>query len=486
MPTVTSLSNNVLNDLDQAIIVPHYDRSALRPSIVHIGVGGFHRAHLATYVDELCRAGNTSWAIVGAGTQPSDKAVADALDSQDRLYTLMVRDDERTDLHVVGSIVDYVRAFDQPQLLVDRIADATTQIVSLTVTEGGYPVDDQDGAYLATSKNAGPTSAFGILAQGLEERRLNSRAPITILSCDNIMSNGDVTQAAINGEAARFGEELLSWIETSVAFPNSMVDRITPATTPAHIAWLREHHQLDDKWPVVTEPFRQWVIEDRFAGKRPPLEELDILVTDDVEPYEIMKLRLLNAGHSCLAYPAALFGIEHVHAALEDADIDRFVRELLAEEAVPALPDVPGIDIDAYVASLTTRFANPAIADQIARLCQDGSSKFPKFLLPTIEAQLAMDGPIDRSTLALASWCEYLAQDGIEGSAITAAPDPRMTAAASFAAASLRNPSAFLEFDDVFPASLATSDRFVQSFTTSLGSIRAVGLRATLIEIANR
>lgn len=466
------------------IDAPLYDRSQLRRSIVHIGVGGFHRAHLATFVDELCRDGNTRWAIVGAGTLPGDEAMADALDAQDHLYTLMVRDADTTDVRVIGSIVDYVRAFERPQDLVERIANPETQIVSLTITEGGYPIDDQDGSYLASSSNAGPDAACGLVAQGLELRRQQHGGPITILSCDNVMSNGHVMETAVLGEAARYGDDLASWIASSVTFPNSMVDRITPATTPADRIWLHEHRQLDDKWPVVTEPFRQWVIEDRFAGERLPLEDLDVLITDDVEPYEVMKLRLLNASHSCLAYPAALFGIEHVHTAIEDPDIDRFVRELLGEEAVPALPAVPGIDIDAYVASLTSRFANPAIGDQVARLCQDGSSKFPKFLLPTIEAQLDTGGPIDRCTFALATWCEYLAQDAIAGSDICAAADPRMEAAQEFAIASAENPSAFLDFDAVFPASFRTNERFRASFVTSLLSIRANGLRHALCSLS--
>ncbi len=483
---IRSLSSSTAEELTRSgadIAVPDYDRSALRPSILHVGVGGFHRAHLATYIDELCRAGHTRWGIVGAGTLPSDVAIADALAGQDHLYTLLVRDNDNTTAHVIGSIIDFVRAYEDPDAFVARVAAPETQIVSLTVTEGGYPVDDQTGRHLPASPNAGETSAFGLIARGLEARRAQHGSPITILSCDNVMKNGAITRAAVCGEAERFGDELLAWIGSSVSFPNGMVDRITPATTPTDRAWLRTHLHLDDAWPVVTEPFRQWVIEDDFAGDRPPLEELDILVTNDVEPYEIMKLRLLNASHSCLAYPAALLGIEHVHTAMEDADILVFVQQLLAEEAVPALPDVPGIDIDAYVASLTERFANPAIGDQIARLTQDGSSKFPKFLLPTIEAGLASGGSIERCTFALAAWCEYLAKSTDADSGITASMDARLGAAQAAATASLAEPAAFLGFADVFPDHLRTNERFASTFVSMLTAIRTEGTRTVLTRL---
>lgn len=254
-------------------------RSQVRGSIFHIGVGGFHRAHLATYADELCSSGTFDWGIVGCGALPSDAGMAGALKAQDYLYTLVERSADATHTRVIGSIIDFIHASPDATAAIARIAHPDTQIVSLTITEGGYPVDDVTGKYLPDSSNAGPKSAFGIIAAGLEARRHAAAAdgsprPITILSCDNVLSNGEVAKAATLGEAARFGDDLLAWIATSVSFPNSMVDRITPATTDADREWLRSTMGIDDQRPVVTEPFRQWVVEDHFAGERPPLEQV--------------------------------------------------------------------------------------------------------------------------------------------------------------------------------------------------------------------
>jgi len=479
-----------LRSLSRGIAVPEYDRSALQPSIVHIGVGGFHRAHLATYIDELAAAGHTDWGIVGLGVLPSDEAMADALGAQQNLYTLITRGAAHTDVQVIASLIRYVHAVPDPEPAIAAIAAATTQLVSLTVTEGGYPVDDLTGAYQPDSPNAGPTSAFGLVAAALERRRKTNGGPVTIMSCDNIMTNGAVARTATLGEAARYGDALLEWIDSSVSFPNSMVDRITPATADSDRDWLAETHGIIDRWPVVTEPFRQWVVEDNFAGQRLPLEELDVIVTNDVEPYEFMKLRLLNAGHSCLAYLAALDGIETVDAAMAEPSIAQYVRAFLDHESKPVLPPVAGIDIDAYNDSLIERFSNPAIGDQISRLCLDGSAKFPKFLLPTLRAQLAAGGPIALSALALAGWCNYLVGTTDHGETISRAKDPLLDQAVAFAARSVDEPTAFLEFEAVFGADLAASERLKATFASAVISLRKLGVRSAIQqaidEIENR
>jgi len=474
------ITNTSLSELGEAITTPAYERSQLRPSIVHIGVGGFHRAHLATYVNELCAAGRADWAIVGSGVRPDDKAMADALLGQDCMYSLISRDSTTTTVEIIGSIIEYIHASPDTAALVEQIAAPTTQIVSLTITEGGYPVDDVTGAYLPESPNAGAGSAFAILADALELRRTTNGAPLTVMSCDNIMSNGAVTKAATLGEAARVGEDLVEWIAGSVSFPNSMVDRITPATAATDREWLSATHGVDDAWPVVAEPFRQWVIEDDFAGERLPLEELDVIVTDDVEPYEFMKLRLLNSGHSCLAYLAALGGIELVDEAMADSHIRRFVEAILHREAKPVLPAVAGIDVDLYIGSLIDRFSNPAIGDQIARLCLDGTAKFPKFLLPTIRAQIAAGGPVELSALALASWCQYLLGRTDDGDEIAVASDPQLELAVEFATRSMTEPAAFLQMADVLGTELQASERFSSAFATALTSLRSQGMRSTI------
>ena len=462
-----------------------FDRSSLRRSIVHIGVGGFHRAHLAHYVDQLCRAGNTDWSIVGAGTLPGDKKMAEVLADQDCLYSLVVKGPEETSVSVIGSIVEYIHAHPDSSALRDQIAAPDTQLVSMTITEGGYPVDDATGAYDKDSPVAGPDSAFGIIASALELRRSQGLGPLTVVSCDNIVSNGAFAKAATLGEARQIDPALAEWIESEVAFPNSMVDRITPGTTDADRETLTEQTGMVDQWPVVTEPFTQWVLEDHFAGERPPVEDLGVILTDNVEPYERMKLQLLNAGHSCLAYLSALIGHEYVHGAMADDVIASYVKEFLAVEAAPVVPPVKDIDLVDYQASLIERFSNPAIADQVARLCLDGSVKFPKFLIPTVQAQVDAGGPVQLSALALAGWCRYLQGSADDGSAIEIAGDPNLEKAIAHAKAGATDPAAFLDFEEVFGSGLRQDNRFVAAFVEASNRLATEGAAASITALLN-
>jgi mannitol 2-dehydrogenase len=481
-----ALNAGSIHELDPRIAVPRFDRSQVTPGIVHIGVGGFHRAHLATYVDELCELGVTDWGIVGAGVLASDERMASVLDDQDGLYTLVTRSDSATTVRVIGSIIDYILAVDDVEPLVARIAEPSTRIVSLTVTEGGYPVDEEERAFDPTSAPSGPGSAFGIIAAALERRRARGIGPLTVMSCDNVISNGEVARVAVTGVARRRNPDLARWIEEHVTFPNAMVDRITPATTETDRSWLRANYGLEDGWPVVTEPFRQWVIEDDFAAGRPPWEDVGATVTDDVEPYELMKLRLLNAGHSTMAYLATLAGIELVDQAVAEPGINRFLRAFLEEEAGPVLPDIPGIDVPAYQATLIERFSNPAIGDQISRLCLDGSAKFPKFLLPTVRGQLRRGGPVQLAALALAGWCSYLVGIADDGSEIEHASDPDLDRARQHAMASLEEPAAFLSYARVFGEDLAEEPRFRAAFESALTQLRADGVAVTLAAILSK
>lgn len=474
------LSPATLDALDPRVAVPAYDRGALARSILHIGVGGFHRAHLAAYVDELAAAGSTDWGIVGAGILEADSAMAAALHPQGCLYTLVTRSEEGAEARVIGSLVEYVLAFPQLGPLVERIADRATRILSLTVTEGGYPVDDETGAFDPASPNAGPHSAFAAIVQGLRRRHDLGVGPLTIMSCDNVIGNGHVARTSTLGLAAALDPGLVAWIAEAIAFPSSMVDRITPVTTDRDRAWLAERFAVEDRWPVMTEPFRQWVVEDDFAAGRPPFEELDVIVASDVEPYEQFKLRLLNASHSCLAYLARLLDIELVDEVMADPRFAAFVRGFLDEEAGSAVPRAPGIDLEAYKASLLTRFANPAIGDQVRRLCLDGAPKFPKFLLPTVRAQLAGGGSIRFAALALAGWCAYLGGRTEAGAPLELSPDPKLADAQRYAALSQEDPAAFLGFRAVFGDDLPADRRFAAAFVDALLAIRSVGVHAAL------
>lgn len=464
---------------ERGVAVPGYDRQQLTPSIVHIGVGGFHRAHLATYVDELCRRGHTDWAIAGAGVLPGDARIAEVLREQDHLYTLIVRDVGGADVRVIGSIVDYVHAHPDPEPLIARIADPRVAIVSMTVTEGGYPVDDDTGQFDPTSSNADDGSAFDALVRGLQRRRDEDAPPITVLSCDNVIGNGEVARTSTIGVARQRDPKLGTWIDETVAFPNSMVDRITPATTDEDRRWLAVQHDIEDGWPVATEPFRQWVVEDHFAARRPPLEQLDVIITDDVEPYELFKLRLLNAGHSTLAYMARVAGHRLVDEVMAENRFDSYLRRFFDEEAGPVVPDAPGIDLEEYKQSLVERFSNPAISDQVDRLCQDGSSKLPKFLLPTVRKQLDREGPVELAAFALAGWCRYLQGTDDDGRRIELADDPHLDEAQQYAAEAADEPRAFLRYERVF-GSLAAEERFAKEFVRALERIRDLGIRPAL------
>jgi mannitol 2-dehydrogenase len=463
---------------EHGVDVPTYDRSALRRSVVHIGVGGFHRSHLATYIDDLCRTGSTDWGIVGAGVLPGDAHMADVLTAQDHLYTLVVRDTDTTTVRVVGSLVDYIHAHPDPAELIERIADEDVAIVSLTVTEAGYPVDGE-GAFDPTSRNAAPGSTFDVLVRGLARRRAAGLPPVTVLSCDNVTGNGDATRTATLGVAGARDPDLAEWIDATVTFPNSMVDRITPATTDGDRRELVDAHQIEDAWPVVTEPFRQWVVEDRFAGPRLPLEDLDVIVTDDVEPYEAFKLRLLNAGHSVLAYAARLSGHRRVDDVMAEPRFAALLRAFLAREAGPVVPDAPGIDVDDYIESLIARFSNPAIGDQIDRLCTDGTSKIATFVLPTVRDQLDTGGPVDIAALTIAAWCRYLRGTDDAGAPIDLAPDPRLDDATRAAHAATDDPAAFLDLTVVF-GDLGQHPRLRTAVARAATDIATHGIRAAI------
>jgi mannitol 2-dehydrogenase len=449
----------------RGVPVPAYDRRRLERRIVHVGVGGFHRAHLAVYADELASAGGT-WGIVGLGLLDQDARMAEILRAQDHLYTLIEKGDGEPAAAVIGSIVGFVHAPPGADAEVaELVAAPETAILSLTVTEAGYgePAPEQ----LAS----GPTPTFDRLAAALRVRRDRGLGPLTVLSCDNLPGNGDAARAAMLDAADRVDGSLRSWIEAGCTFPNSMVDRITPVTAERDRRWLHDAVGIDDGWPVVAEPFRQWVMEDAFAAGRPPWETAGALFTDRIHDWELYKLRFLNAGHSCMAYLAALAGITFVHEAMAMAPVRRFLEDLLRREALPTLTEIPGHPREDYIRSVLERFANPGVADQIARLCIDGSAKFPTFLIPTIAGQLDAGGPIERAATALAGWARYL---GVVDEAAMAY-DSGGAAARRHGASATRDPLAFLEFCDVFPPAVRGSERFRAAFANAYATIAEAG-----------
>lgn len=473
---------------NRSALAPPYDRNRITTGIVHIGVGGFHRAHQAMYLDRLMRAGRAmDWGICGIGILPGDARMRDALASQDHTYSLTLKHPGgRRETSVIGAVHDYLLAPEDPEAVLAVMSAPTTRIVSLTITEGGYNVDDDTGAFRTENPGAlhdaahpgRPTTAVGYVVEALRRRRAAGTVPFTVMSCDNLPGNGRVARTAVLAQADMSDPDLAAWIEQHVAFPNCMVDRITPVTTQADVDELAAAG-IDDAWPVTCEPFTQWVLEDDFPAGRPPWEEVGVQMVDDVVPYELMKLRLLNASHQGLAHWGRLLGIAYAHEAASDPDIATWVRAYLEREALPRLRPVPGIDLGEYVDTLFARFTNEAIADTLARLAQDASNRMPKFVLPTVRENLAEGGPVRLGAAMVAAWA--LGGEGVDerGEPIVV-DDPAWAGLAERAARQRAGEVLAVVSDEAVFGDLATDERFTATFSEELAALRAQGARARM------
>ena len=446
------------------IPVPEYDRGEISIGIVHFGVGGFHRSHQAMYVDRLLNAGLArDWGICGVGVLPGDRRMRDVLRSQDHLYTLILEYPDGTrEPRVIGSIVDFRYAPDDPETVIELLAAPSTRIISLTITEGGYqpPLSD----------------AFGLVTEALNRRReRNLRSP-TIVSCDNIVENGQVARRAFTSYAEQSNPELAQWMRDNTKFPNSMVDRITPVATPEVIARLDSEYGIEDAWPVAAEPFAMWVLEDDFADGRPPLDKAGAQLVDDVSPYEAMKLRLLNASHQGLCYFAYLAGYRLVHEAAQDPLIAEFLSRYMDFEAMPTLHRIPGLS--EFKDGLIPRFANAHVRDTVARLCAESSDRIPKWLLPVVSDNLRSGGPVRLSAAIVASWARYAEGVDENGQPIEVV-DPLAGTLVPIARSQRVDPSAFLANRSVF-GELVDEPRFVEPYLWTLDSLHRNGARATL------
>ncbi|GAA1557247.1 mannitol dehydrogenase family protein [Kribbella sancticallisti] len=482
------LSSATVDSLGDQVGVPEYDRTAVRPGIVHFGVGGFHRAHQAMYLDQLMNSGKAlDWGISGVGTMPPDQRMRDVLQAQDGLYTLVIKHPDGTlEPRVIGSIVEYLYAPDDPEAVLARMTDPATRIVSLTITEGGYHVNQTTGDFDPSDPGlqhdlqpgAVPTSAFGLVVEGLARRRAAGVPAYTVMSCDNIPGNGHVAKKMLTSYARLKDAELADWIEREVRFPNSMVDRITPVTADADKAALAERFGIEDGWPVVCEPFTQWVLEDDFGGERPPFEEVGVQLVEDVEPYELMKLRLLNASHQALCYLGYLAGYRYAHEVCQDKLFMDFLLGYMDEEGAPTLPPVPGVDLDQYKHKLIERFANPEVRDTLARLCAESSDRIPKWLLPVVREQLAAGRGIERSVLVVAAWARYAEGSDEQGRPIEVV-DRLREKLVERAQHNREDPLVFISDPDLF-GNLAGDERFVAAYRSALSSLHERGARATL------
>lgn len=473
-----------------AVPGPAYDRTRVTTGVVHFGVGGFHRAHQAMYHDRLMNAGTAlDWGICGVGVMPADRRMQETLEAQDGLYTLVVKHPDGTyEPRVIGAITEYLFAPDGPEAVLEKLAAEATRIVSLTVTEGGYSIDPVTGEFdpagdVARDLEPGatPRTTFGFVTEALRRRRERGLAPFTVMSCDNLQGNGHLSRRAFTAFARLRDAGLGGWVEREVRFPNSMVDRITPVTTDDDRAELSDRFGIDDRWPVVCEPFTQWVLEDAFSLGRPPYEQAGVQVVEDVEPYELMKLRLLNGSHQALCYFGYLAGYRLVHEAAQDPLFRAFLRGYMDDEATPTLAPVPGVDLDEYKRTLIDRFSNPEVRDTLARLCAESSDRIPKWLLPVVRAQLEAGGPIERSAAVVASWARYAEGVDEQGEPIEVV-DRQRDGLVAIAGRQREEPDAFIANRELF-GDLVDDARFVAAYRTALGSLHERGARATLERI---
>ena len=477
------LNEENLASISESIPVPEYERSGLSTGIVHVGVGNFHRSHEAFYTDQLLGMGEKEWGICGICLLDRDLKMYNTLADQDGLYSLIVKhSDGYQEVRIIGSIVEYLYAPSDPDAVITAMADPGVKIISLTITEGGYNFDPSTGQFLFSKADIQwdlqypdqPKTIFGYLTAGFALRKHNALPGLSVLSCDNMQKNGDVCKQMVMTYIREAKPDLAVWVEEHVSFPNSMVDRITPVSSQEEIEELKKEFQIEDAWPVVCEPFVQWIIEDDFAQGRPPWEKVGVQFVDEVEPYEKMKIRLLNAGHSLLGFIGSLFAYSTIDECIRDPEITGFLSAFMDQEVSPLLGSLEGIDLDGYKQSLIQRFANPYIGDQLTRICSESSSKIPKFLLPGIEEQLKRGGPVKLSALVLATWCRYLEVAGSAGYDYEVQDAMKEELVEKAKASMNADPLAFLKIQTIF-GQLSHSGPFIETYLPLIDSLRKHG-----------
>ncbi|KAL4805403.1 mannitol 2-dehydrogenase [Aspergillus unguis] len=496
MPLKLNTKNlaQILNAGKGQVKVPSYQRNgAVKEGIVHIGVGGFHRAHLAVYIDQLMQKhGVTDYAIAGVGLTPFDSKMRDILRSQDHLYTVIERSAKGSFANIIGSINSFLFAPDDREAVVAKMAHPDTRIVSLTITESGYYYNENTHELqsehpdiqfdLDPANEKQPRTTFGFLYAAMARRFQSGLKPFTVMSCDNMQKNGAITRHMLVSFAKLRNPEIAAWINDKGHFPNAMVDRITPQTAPADIASLKDNFGIEDDWPVVTEPFMDWVIEDHFCNGRPPFEKVGVKVVKDlkaVEEFEKHKLRLLNGSHSAIGYAGQLAGYKYVHEVLENPTYRKFLVQMMQQEVKPLLPEIPGVDIDAYCETLIERFSNPTIMDQLPRICLNASGKIPQFIMPSIAEAIWVTGPFKRLCFVAAAWFRYIHGVDDKGGKFEV-EDPMREELQAKAKAGGLDPMELLSIKNLFGDDLRGDKRFVETISQAMKEIAEDGVLKTL------
>lgn len=482
-----ALSAGTLSSLPSSVCRPAYDWKSVPVGIAHVSLGAFHRSHQAVYTDDVLAKQVGPWGICGIGALPSDKGLIESLKNQDTLYSVAMKGPGRTDVRVVGSMRDATLMPGNVQAVLRRLEDPAIKILSLTITEKGYCHDPQTGRL--NEKNPAithdlenrdePQSVIGLIVAALRRRQQRGLAPFTVLSCDNLPGNGHKTSDIVTAHARLQNDKLANWIETGVAFPNTMVDRITPVTTPGDKAALTENFGYIDEALVVCEPFCQWILEDKFTLGRPAWEQAGAQFVSDVYPYELAKIRLLNVIHTVLAYPAFLMGFVHVHEGASNALLKRYARTVMDEEITSTLRPVPGLDLEPYKTTILERFANQAILDTWERICSDGSSKIANQLVPIVYERLEKGQDVKGLALLVAAWFRYLT--GVRDDKTTyTLNDPLATQLQKLAQASGTDARPLLAVKDIFGDNVVEKTVFVNHVCEFLPMIYEKGIKKVM------
>ena len=485
---MTKLSLAALSGMGKDVARPGYSRASLSAGIIHFGVGNFHRSHQAVYLDDLFNLGEGhDFALIGAGVRAADEEMRQKLLAQDLLTTVVEQEADSSAARVTGSMIGYIKPGETEEII-SALADPAIRIASLTITEGGYFINSATGKFdpahpdiVADAANPGaPKTVFGLLLAGLARRRKKGIAPFTVMSCDNIPHNGVVTKNSLVGLADLFDAELGGWIRSNVAFPNGMVDRITPATGDRERNMLEADFGISDNWPVFCEGFKQWVLEDNFPSGRPALEKVGVQFVKDVSPFELMKIRILNGGHAVIAYPAALMDIHFVHEAMENPLVSGFLTKVEQDEIIPSVPPVPDTDIQDYFKLIVRRFSNPKIGDTISRLCLDGSNRQPKFIIPTIADRLKAGKSVTGLALESALWCRYCFGESDSGKLIAPNDPSAWDRLQEISKRAKHDSSAWLAMRDIYGDTAGSKD-FADAFDAALKALWRIGTKETLV-----
>lgn len=469
-----------------------YDRSSVSTGIAHIGVGNFHRAHEAYYTNLLLEyPDQRQWGICGIALLPSDAGLVEALRSQQGTYTLTVCGrDGHDEAYGIGSLVELLWGVEDPEAVVAKLADPSVKIITMTITEGGYNTDKSTGEFILANEGVQhdlanpdtPRTVFGFVAAVLRHRMREKNGPVTILSCDNLQHNGDTARRAFVSFFEAQDPELAAWVAANVTFPNSMVDRITPAVRPDDRARLNAANGINDTAPVYCEDFIQWVIEDKFAAGRPAWERVGAEFTDDVTAYENMKLSLLNASHTLLSYPAFLAGYRKVDDAMHDPRFARYLRAFMDRDITPYVPAPGTTDLELYKQTLIERFGNRSVSDQLARLCFDGVSKIPVYVMPNLAKMLRDGADLRRVAFFAAAYRRYLRGATDDKGTPYTIDEPWLTDNDRSLAAS-DDALDFLALSPFAAVDLRADSRFTQTYLEMVDAMTAQGVLPVLESI---